>query len=1262
MTRNYYNNRRNQGINNIPSASHVSRASDPLSQTPAISKRITFKISNNGIEGPSVNLTQLSRAYPAERFPSWVKQFELVKQANEWSTDRSLGMFLLCCDEELKDLVINCSSLSEAIQIIHRIFFPLSQFAKYRRQLESIRSTAFHGATEYLAKIRTLERLANYCIDDSECLNKREITDFFLNGLPGHLQEAATALGHLSLDDMALKLEEIEIIRAKFHNNSHNNNNNNTNYYNKKTNYDRKDNSFKKNSTREWKKKWCSFHKSTSHTDAECKAKHGSSSDHNNSILSGCTRSSKEIELPAKLSDTPVTVLLDTGASTSYINATLASNMEKTILDTSFVVQLGNGTKETITEKVQAKITFDQIPGSTYIACLYIQNGLPVDINLGRDFLWEQSADLLFSESKIRIGENTIEMPNKKALNLVINTPDETLIELVDHEPKLALTDSSTQVHEPKVATTKERTIELIEDYKKSNSVLGTIPNVKHTIEISKEPKMLKRTFRGGGDQRVLIQKELDELSKMGVIRPSKSPFASPAFTVPKPEGAVRLVVDYKEINKVTRRDHFPLPTAVEMLDQLREQRIFSKLDLRKGYHQIAMDPESIKYTSFTVPQGQFEYTRLPFGLSTAPASFQRALTNFIGDIPGIFIYLDDILIASPDENTHSQSLTELLRRLKKEDVSINFSKCSFFVTEVKFIGHIIKDSTVRADISNLNKSKLERPPSNNKELRSLIGYINWFREYIPRISELLSPLNNKLSEKKFSWDPSDAQLVLKISEEIEKQQVLHIPALNKPFKLYTDASDKGISGVLLQENNLIRLFSRKFSDVQTRYSIVEKECLAVVESLTRFRELIRQSHVDIFTDNKNITFDTLKDSNKVQRWKTLISEFDHTLNHIAGDTNRGADWLSRNCVIKEHIVTPVKFDSSPFVSDEKDHKGRLIVNENKITPFLTQLHDFLGHPGAFKMNKAVGPFFKFKSQNSRILKFSRSCLQCALQKSFAPQTGKIQGYLTAEAPNEKVSSDIFGPFSLEHFSSFGKINLITFSDIFSRFTKVFVLEESTGKEVSEIFEKNWTNQYGVPKILLSDRGPQYTSTDLKRVTDRLKITRSFSSPYNPTSNSVSERINQTIAVVLRINKGKNIMDVLPIIERSLNATNNRCLGSSPEEIFLGHSSIDPSDRKHEVDLSIVRERLSKEGTERLEKKNTRRKDATFKEGDSVFIRKRIRTKMDPMWIGPYEVVGTSKNSNQVRIDLGTRIALENIKHLKPFGKQVQDDAYTSCP
>ena len=651
------------------------------------------------------------------------------------------------------------------------------------------------------------------------------------------------------------------------------------------------------------------------------------------------------------------------------------------------------------------------------------------------------------------------------------------------------------------------------------------------------------------------------------------------------------------------------------------------------GYHQVENKEEHCKYTAFVTPFGQFEYTRVPFGLTNAPRAFQRIIYDIIGHLTFVIVFLDDILIFSKSRQEHYHHLKEILELFKKNNISINFEKSKFFKDEVVYLGHVINKDGIKADISNLQDFRNHSNPTTVKQLQRLLGIINWFRPFIPNLSNKICPLTSKLHKGvKFQWSEEDSKIVDTIFDDILKQQQITYPDFTKPFNLETDASDNGVGAVLYQTHGVIGFYSAKFSPAQRRYTVMEKELMGIILALQHFKQIIFLSSITVYTDNSNIITEGDLNSNRVHRWKIILQEFDITLKYKAGNLNTVADSLSRCFSIRDQI------------------NDKCNIAEDQIQDYLSNVHETLQHPGINSALNTIGPYIKIPDLKQRLLKQRRECQKCQETLQTNVKYGKITGTISTLKPMKEISSDIFGPMDASLFKQHRakeKIYFLTITDRCTRWTEVYPIKMLTSEVLINEFKK-WIIKNGKPETLLTDQGRQYISKEFKFFLVENNITHYTSCTYNPTGNSISERLNQTIAKVVRLNKQASISSVTNKINWVLQNTYSSSLKASPHEVRFGVSNYDPLHRNLTglLEQSIANVQLS--NTRQLDTINKKRKNKTYTIGDTVYYKIPVRTKFDYLWAGPYKVKGISTSNNNLLIASPTKEILANIKQVRP--------------
>lgn len=421
------------------------------------------------------------------------------------------------------------------------------------------------------------------------------------------------------------------------------------------------------------------------------------------------------------------------------------------------------------------------------------------------------------------------------------------------------------------------------------------------------------------------------------------------------------MVIDYRELNKLTIPLPYPFPNIWDLLLELNHSTIFTQLDLKSGYYQIKMNLKDAYKTSFVINGQQYEFLRMPFGLTNAPRTFQMAMKTMLGQLTYVKIFLDDVLIHSKDLTDHVKHVETVLQIFNENGVSINFSKSVFGESQVKYLGHIIDKNGIKSDTSKIDKLKaIQLPPKSIKELRAILGLLNWFRPYLYNLSAKISTLTDKLRGHEFRrWNNNDNEIVKSLIQCIQANIKLHHPDFTKEFQLFTDASNTGISAVLTQDMKIIGICSHKLNQSERNYSIVEKECYAIIRGMKHFKNIVFNNYIKIFTDNRNLTFNKELLSSRFQRWKLILEEYNYELCFIENKQNILADFFSRNYIITrpktittsctngklldtllKKILT-LKYDNSKEVEDK-----RIVVSHQELEPIVKYMHSFLGHPG----------------------------------------------------------------------------------------------------------------------------------------------------------------------------------------------------------------------------------------------------------------------------------------------------------------------------
>ena len=427
--------------------------------------------------------------------------------------------------------------------------------------------------------------------------------------------------------------------------------------------------------------------------------------------------------------------------------------------------------------------------------------------------------------------------------------------------------------------------------------------------------------------ERSAMEEWIDEQLTKGYIRPSKSPAAAPVFFVKKKDGSLRLVVDYRKLNSITVKNRYPLPLTQELIDQLLEAKVFTKLDLRWGYNNVRIRDGDQWKAAFRTSQGHFEPVVMNFGLTNAPATFQHMMNDIFQDLRGVYviIYLDDILIFSEDRASHTGHVQEVLRRLQENDLFCKPEKCEFFQSSVEYLGMIIGKGTVAMDPAKVDAVTSWPQPEKLRDVQAFIGFANFYRRFVAGFSKLAQPLTRLMrKDTPWQWGEEEMASFKALKQAFTSAPILIMADLSKPFILECDSSDYATGAVLSQkldngEVHPVAFYSKSLNNAERNYDIYDKELLAVVRALGNWRHYLEggQHSTDIITDHKNLLyFATARTLTRRQaRWSLFLSRFDFTITYRPGRLGGKPDALSRRSDLKpegvdneKHTVLDPKF------------------------------------------------------------------------------------------------------------------------------------------------------------------------------------------------------------------------------------------------------------------------------------------------------------------------------------------------------------------
>lgn len=392
-------------------------------------------------------------------------------------------------------------------------------------------------------------------------------------------------------------------------------------------------------------------------------------------------------------------------------------------------------------------------------------------------------------------------------------------------------------------------------------------------------------------------------MEQLGIIRRSNSPWSSPLHMVQKPGGGWRPCGDFRRLNNVTVDNRYPLPHIQDFNANLAGTTIFSKIDLVRGYHQIPMTPDDVPKTAVVTSFGLWEFLRMSFGHKNVAQSFQRLMDNILQGIPFVFVYLDDILVASKNPADHDTHLCTVFQLLSDNGLVVNRAKCIFGATELTYLDHLINNKGISPLPSRVH-TVLDFPtPDSIASLQRFLGMINYYHRFLPHLAEKLLPLHEatKGTGQTITWTPECQAAFETAKASLTSTTLLHHPHPSIMTSITVNASNKAIGAQLEQFLNgdwcPIAFFSRKLSQAETKYSAFNRELLAIYLAVKHFRYYVEGRAFTIFTDHKPLTFvfaSNAEQSPRQTRHLSYITEFSTDVRHIEGKNNVVADTLSR--------------------------------------------------------------------------------------------------------------------------------------------------------------------------------------------------------------------------------------------------------------------------------------------------------------------------------------------------------------------------------
>lgn len=1025
--------------------------------------------------------------------------------------------------------------------------------------------------------------------------------------------------------------------------------------------------------------------------------------------------------------------LIDTGAEVSLINEEIiiknSNRFHKKLINVSRI-KLCNVNGKKFAESRKVLNTKFIVHNKNFEGEFVVVPNINFDIIIGEDILSKLRAKIDLGKRILKLEGSCLPMLGKKLTNDNAQAANNEIenaqaaINIDGEQAKVHMMEKPTyEINNISYRLPKEFTLKCHPDYidnvqellLKHKSLVNFEPRIAkgyiHKLNVDETKPFRCKSYPIPFNYRNKVRLELQNMIQADVIESAKTNYINPVVIVKKKNDTIRLCLDARLLNQITKSQFDSPQTADTLISSIGKNTIFSKLDLKNSFWLIPLHPDSRKYTGFSVDGHIFQFKVVPFGLQSASSALVRAMQAILDPYEQFCShYIDDILIFSETIEKHSQHLKIILEALDTAGLKINLEKCEFYQSKVQYLGFKIGQQGISIGEDRIQEIKDYPRPTNLKTLRGFLGILNYYKKFVPKLSELEVPLIELLRKHvKWEWDERREKAFQKLKQNFHEKLLLTTPDFSLPFILRTDASDHSVAAELTQVQSGIEtpiyFISRILKPYEQRYSVSEKEMAAVVYAITKLKFFLTAAHFTLETDHSALCF-LMKNrfaNNRIYRWSLLIQEFSFDIRHRPGKENITADALTRNrqtdkdalntYIVALNLLSPTNtlyseqqiLDSQSTLTELVDilnktptYKGYSVKNGYIIKTITTQekyvlgrdlteiilkdLHKRYGHIGSRKTWLIFRENFYAKNDYEIAKKLIVKCHDCCL--------GKSKNHTNRNQVHSLVSKNILETIAIDYLSNLiktkeGYRHIFVITDTFSKFVKAYPTKRCNTRTTLALLTQ-FCEKYGKPKRILADNATYFNNENFINHWKTQDISVIFTAIRHPKANP-AERYVQEILRFLRLATQerhdewvKHVKDV----ENFINNVPSTVTQIAPVTVLLGQPPDRPWLGERQVELEQVHNQVRyriKLNTERyIKRENSKiQKHIQYKQGDLVIIKKlkfsnkkqKLCAKLMYPYEGPFCVHRVINNNTYELKHIGTNLIRGkfNIELIYPY-------------